>query len=206
MNLWKSGISLPPMVGWKIIQSKVTTELYYVEWPWQEKHHPQLIKQDFIKCFMEKTKSKSRGLRNEFVSPCLWWERGEFQLLTWASAGSAEVWTFSYCFTFTSWRWGTSCREEQEADVPPNLIWFSFLTRSTSPGYPLTLIAQSSLCVIHSARWWYPKSGYLGSCQYVHFPSSSNGEVLFLWCELDEDGCCSGQNRMMTRGRVTEAD
>lgn len=126
-----------------------------------------------------------------FVSPCLWSGRCEFQLLTWASAGSAEVWTFSYCFTFTSWRWGTSCREEQEADVPPNLIWFdgrfSFLTRSTSPGYPLTLIAQSSLCVIHSARWWYPKSGYLGSCQYVHFPSSSNGEVLFLWCEMKTD-------------------
>lgn len=111
-----------------------------------------------------------------FVALCLWYERGEFQLLTWASAGSAEVWTFSYCFTFASWRWGTSCQEEQEADVPTNLIWFdgsfSFLTRSTSPGYPLTLIAQSSLRVIHSARWWYPKSGYLGSVNMFTSPLS----------------------------------
>lgn len=62
MNLWKSGVSLPPTVVWRRIQSKVTTELHCVEWPWQKKHHHHLFKQDFIKGFMEKG--------NEAV--CLW--------------------------------------------------------------------------------------------------------------------------------------
>lgn len=85
-----------------------------------KKHHPQLIKRDFHRCLVEKG---SGGLRNEAACLC---HRvyDQNRMNSWASAGSAEVWTFSYCFTFTSWRRGTSCRQEQEADVPPNLIWF----------------------------------------------------------------------------------